>query len=105
MNNPKDCISNMMARARVAQKKIEFATQTKADDICARLARTATLANSGAWTNSMPTTQTLDCGMWGNNSVSENVTYKHLLNTTWISWPIPSTEPKLEELFSNEEWD
>ena len=105
MNNPKDCISNMMARARVAQKKIEFATQTKVDDICARLARATTLANSGAWTNSMPTTQTLDCGMWGNNSVSENVTYKHLMNTTWISWPIPSTEPKLEELFSNEEWD
>ena len=67
------------------------------------------LANSGAWTNGMPMSLTLGCGTWGGNSVSENVTYKHLMNTTWISWPIPSTEPSLEELFSeevlNEQWD
>lgn len=67
------------------------------------------LANSGAWTNGMPMSLTLGCGSWGNNSVSENVTYKHLMNVTWVSWPIPSTEPKLEELFSKEileeNWD
>jgi hypothetical protein len=31
------------------------------------------------------------------------------MNTTWVAWPIPSTEPKLEELFSKdvleEKWD
>lgn len=67
------------------------------------------LANSGAWTNGMPMSLTLGCGSWGNNSVSENVGYKHLMNTTWVSWPIPSTEPTLEELFSkeilDENWD
>ena len=67
------------------------------------------LANSGAWTNGMPMSLTLGCGTWGGNSVSENVTYKHLMNTTWVAWPIPSTEPKLEELFSKdvleEKWD
>ena len=67
------------------------------------------LANSGAWTNGMPMSLTLGCGTWGGNSVSENVGYKHLMNTTWIAWPIESTEPKLEELFTqdvfNEEWD
>ena len=67
------------------------------------------LANSGAWTNGMPMSLTLGCGTWGGNSVSENVTYKHLMNTTWVSWPIPSTEPAPEELFSedvlNEQWD
>jgi sulfoacetaldehyde dehydrogenase len=67
------------------------------------------LANSGAWTNGMPMSLTLGCGTWGNNSVSENVTYKHLMNVTWVAWPIPSTEPKLEELFSKEileeNWD
>ena len=60
------------------------------------------LANSGAWTNGMPMSLTLGCGTWGGNSVSENVGYKHLMNTTWVAWPIPSTEPKLEELFSKE---
>ena len=67
------------------------------------------LANSGAWTNGMPMSLTLGCGTWGGNSISENVTYKHLMNTTWISWPVPSTEPRLEDLFSedvlNEQWD
>ena len=63
------------------------------------------LANSGAWTNGMPMSLTLGCGTWGGNSVSENVGYKHLMNTTWISWPIPSHEPSLEDLFSKEVLD
>jgi len=63
------------------------------------------LANSGAWTNGMPMSLTLGCGTWGGNSVSENVGYKHLMNTTWISWPIASTELPTEELFSKEVLD
>lgn len=30
-------------------------------------------------------TNTLGCGSWGNNSISENFTYKHLLNITRIA--------------------
>lgn len=67
------------------------------------------LANSGSWTNGMPMSLTLGCGTWSGNSSSENITYKSLMNTTWISWPIASTEPSLEELFTedvlSEEWD
>lgn len=59
------------------------------------------LANSGAWTNGMPMSMTLGCGSWGGNSVSENVTWKHLLNYTWVSYEIPSTQPSDEELFGN----
>lgn len=59
------------------------------------------LANSGAWTNGMPMSMTLGCGSWGGNSVSENVTWKHLLNYTWVSYEIPSTQPTDEELFGN----
>ncbi len=57
------------------------------------------LANSGAWTNGMPMSMTLGCGTWGNNSISDNVTWKDLLNFTWVSYPIPSTQPTDEELF------
>ncbi|MCG8454580.1 MAG: aldehyde dehydrogenase family protein [Spirochaetales bacterium] len=67
------------------------------------------LANSGAWTNGMPMTLSLGCGTWGNNSTSDNIDYSKLMNTTWISWPIPSTQPSDEDLFSSdvlaEEWD
>ena len=57
------------------------------------------LANSGAWTNGMPMSMTLGCGSWGGNSTSSNVTWEHLLNYTWISYPIPSTQPSDLELF------
>jgi acyl-CoA reductase-like NAD-dependent aldehyde dehydrogenase len=67
------------------------------------------LANSGAWTNGMPMTLTLGCGTWGNNSTSDNINWEKLLNTTWVSWPIASTQPADAELFGSdvlgEEWD
>ena len=58
------------------------------------------LSNSGAWTNGMPVTLTLGCGSWGRNMSSENITWKHLLNTTWVSFPIANKQPTDEELFS-----
>ena len=57
------------------------------------------LANSGAWTNGMPMTLTLGCGTWGGNISSENITWRKLLNVTWVSSPIASTLPTDEELF------
>jgi len=60
------------------------------------------LANSGAWTNGMPMSLTLGCGSWGNNASSSNITWRHLLNYTWVSFPIPTREPNDEELFGLE---
>ncbi len=60
------------------------------------------LANSGAWTNGMPMTMSLGCGTWGGNTSSSNITWRELLNYTWVSYPIPSTEPSDEELFGKE---
>ncbi len=57
------------------------------------------LANSGAWTNGMPMTLTLGCGTWGKNSTTSNINWEHLLNYSWVSFPIPSTQPSDEELF------
>ena len=82
----------------INEKRIkELALKVKASRIMIR--QPQCLANSGAWTNGMPMSMTLGCGSWGGNSVSENVTWKHLLNITWVSYPIPSTEPTDEELF------
>lgn len=60
------------------------------------------LGNSGAWFNGMPVTMTLGCGTWGHNSVSENVTWKHLVNYTTVSRNIDPVEPSDEEVFSEE---
>mgnify|MGYP006277166377 CR=1 FL=1 len=42
-------------------------------------------ANGGAFTNSLNATSTLGAGSWGNNSISENFYYKHLLNITRVA--------------------
>lgn len=39
----------------------------------------------GAIQNGLAVTNTLGCGTWGGNSISENFTYKHLLNVTRIA--------------------
>ncbi|MDE0347884.1 MAG: aldehyde dehydrogenase family protein [Boseongicola sp.] len=56
-------------------------------------------ANAGAWTNGMPMTSSLGCGIWGGNITNENVTLKHMMNYTWVSRPIPEDRPPEEELF------
>ncbi len=80
------------------------------DDHIDRLARIAPVsrmmvrqpqskANAGAWTNGMPMTSSLGCGIWGGNITNENVTMKHMMNYTWVSRPIPENRPSEEELF------
>jgi len=56
-------------------------------------------ANAGAFTNGMPMTSSLGCGIWGGNITNENVTLKHMMNYTWVSRPIPEDRPPEEELF------
>ncbi len=56
-------------------------------------------ANAGAFNNGMPMTSSLGCGTWGGNIVSENVSLKHYMNTTWVSVPIEEDRPSDEELF------
>lgn len=57
--------------------------------------------NSGNWDNGMPFTLTLGCGSWGGNISSENISYKHFINVTWVSKPIPEVVPSDEELFGD----
>ena len=45
----------------------------------------AAVSTGGNFFNGLNPTSTLGCGSWGNNSISENFTYKHLLNITRIA--------------------
>ena len=56
-------------------------------------------ANAGSFTNGMPMTSSLGCGIWGGNITNENVSLKHFMNYTWVSRPIPEDRPREEELF------
>lgn len=56
-------------------------------------------ANSGDYVNGMPFSLTLGCGTWGGNIASENITWKHFINTTWVSLPIEAVIPDEGALF------
>ena len=58
-------------------------------------------ANAGSFTNGMPMTSSLGCGIWGGNITNENVTLKHFMNYTWVSRPIPEDRPSEQELFGD----
>ena len=58
----------------------------------------------GSFFNGLGPTSTLGCGSWGNNSISENFTYKNLLNITRIAAVRTDVRiPSDEELFGP--WD
>lgn len=61
----------------------------------------ASTTAGGSIQNGLAVTNTLGCGSWGNNSISENFTYKHLLNITRVA-PIVSRirVPSDEEIWS-----
>ncbi len=57
------------------------------------------IANGGNFDNGLPFSLTMGCGTWGGNSFSENLNYKHFMNTTRIVRTIPPREPSMEEIF------
>jgi succinate-semialdehyde dehydrogenase len=44
--------------------------------------------NGGSFINSLTPTTTLGCGSWGNNSISENLGFKHLINIERVAYPL-----------------
>lgn len=58
-------------------------------------------SNSGNLWNGMRQTFSLGCGSWGGNSINHNITWRDLVNVTWVSRPLAKTKvmPSDEELF------
>ncbi len=55
----------------------------------------------GSFYNGLAPTNTLGCGSWGHNSISENLDYKHLMNVSRIAEFMPDNKvPTDEELWS-----
>ena len=57
-------------------------------------------ASGGNFINGLHPTMSLGCGSWGNNSISDNLTYQHLMNTTKLAYYHPSTLPSDEEVWA-----
>lgn len=57
------------------------------------------IANGGSFDNGLPFSLSMGCGTWGRNSISENMNYRHYLNTTRIVRTIPARMPTTAEIF------
>jgi succinate-semialdehyde dehydrogenase len=56
--------------------------------------------NGGSFFNGLNPTTTLGCGSWGNNSISENLSYKHLINVSRIAYVKPgAVQPSDDEIW------
>ena len=60
-------------------------------------------SNSGNLWNGMRQTFSLGCGSWGGTGTSNNITWRDLINETWVSKPLatPKTLPPDDELFGD----
>jgi succinate-semialdehyde dehydrogenase len=58
--------------------------------------------NGGSFYNGLAPTTTLGCGSWGNNSISENLDVKHLINITRIGYYMKDAKvPSEDELWGD----
>lgn len=58
-----------------------------------------TFGNGGGFDSGLNFTLSMGCGTWGGNSISENLNYKHFINTTHLVTTIPEDKPSEEALF------
>ncbi len=61
-------------------------------------------SNSGNLWNGMRQTFSLGCGSWGGNATNNNITWRDLINETWVSKPLAKTKeiPSDEALFGKD---
>ena len=57
------------------------------------------IATGGSFDNGLPFSLSMGCGTWGGNNFSDNMNYRHYLNTTRISRPIAEKVPTEREIF------
>ena len=60
-------------------------------------------SNSGNLWNGMRQTFSLGCGSWGGNGTNHNISWRDLINETWVSKPLAKNKelPSDEELFGD----
>ncbi len=80
-------------------RKLELALKANVGRVNCNMPHAA--ANSGSFFNGQPTTDSLGGGTWAGNMTSDNINWRHFLNYTWLSDPIPEHVPTDEELFGD----
>eukprot|EP00605_Chrysophyceae_sp_TOSAG23-4_P001719 GSChrysophyteH1.ASY1.ANO1.1888.1 assembled CDS len=81
---------------------LSLAANTKTSRVMVNQPQAA--SNSGNLWNGMRQTFSLGCGSWGGNSINNNITWRDLINETWVSKPLKETKviPDDETLFGKD---
>ncbi len=58
-------------------------------------------ATGGSFDNGLPFSLSMGCGTWGGNVISDNMNYRHYINTTRIVKTIAANEPELSSIFGD----
>ena len=69
---------------------MKFANATKTSRVMVNQPQAP--SNSGNLWNGMRQTFSLGCGSWGGNSTNNNITWRDLINETWVSKPLAVTK-------------
>lgn len=79
---------------------LKYATKTHTSRVAVNAC--TGLNNAGGYNNKMPWTFSLGCGSWGGNAYSENNTFKHYYNTTWVYRMMPPCDaPDRRKVFGS----
>ncbi len=80
---------------------MKLANSTKTSRVMVNQPQAA--SNSGNLWNGMRQTFSLGCGSWGGNGTNHNISWRDLINETWVSKPLEQTKELLsdEELFGD----
>jgi len=81
---------------------LKLANATKTSRVMVNQPQAA--SNSGNLWNGMRQTFSLGCGSWGGNGTNNNISWRDLINETWVSKPLAQTKviPSDEELFGKD---
>ncbi len=57
------------------------------------------IATGGSFDNGLPFSLSMGCGTWGKNNFSDNMNWRHYMNVTRVSRPIPEVVPSEADIF------
>ena len=80
-----------MARARTLAEELEVVR------VLVNFAHT--FGNGGGFNSGLGFTLSMGCGSWQKNSISENLSFRHMINITHLVTPIPEDKPTERDLF------
>ena len=80
-----------MARARTLAEELEVVR------VLVNFAHT--FGNGGGFNSGLGFTLSMGCGSWQKNAISENLSFRHMINITHLVTPIPEDKPTERDLF------